>query len=209
MIETPVEFSATLATVVNAFDGLPRAHQQASFWADPSTNEVKSHIKTHYILEQSNRCCYCDHHLPTNNHRMWDIEHIVPRLSHPQFMFRPDNLAVSCPDCNREKGTFQMLVNARLVRYPVISAAFKLVHPHFDNFKDHILRVNYVYVPKTKKGTETIRRCNLLRFAQKYIDWPNAINDSRFENEVNDLFSQHDVKGAVGRIAAQLPIRTD
>lgn len=148
---------------------------------------VRAKIKTHYVQEQGNRCCYCNRRQDTENHRLWDVEHIVPRSTHPGFMFIPLNLAVACADCNREKGDDQVLVRARRTTYPTSSTAFKIVHPHFDAFSDHIHQDGYVYLPKSEKGTFTIRACNLLRFAQKYINWDSVISDSRFEQDVSEL----------------------
>jgi hypothetical protein len=62
-------------------------------------------------------------------------------------------------------------------------------------------------VPKTKKGNATIRVCNLLRFAEKYIDWNNSALDTSFEAEVNAVFEERAIisEAAVEAIVAQLP----
>ena len=44
-----------------------------------------------------------------------------------------------------------------------------------------------IYVAKTEKGKRTIYMCDLLRFAQEYIDWENSVSDTTFEKEVDSV----------------------
>jgi disulfide oxidoreductase YuzD len=122
-------------------------------------------------------------------------------------MFTARNLAASCPDCNTAKGAKETLKTPNRKTYPKGSSDFRIVHPHFDNFADHIYRVGHIYVPKSKKGNHTIVVCDLLRFAEKYIDWENSAIDTRFEAEVNAAFDDDRVMGlaAVADIVAKLP----
>lgn len=156
-------------------------------WSHEATASLKSSIKSFCISTQGSRCCYCDRHLGTENHRVWDIDHIVPRSTHPHFTFEPRNLAASCVDCNLAKRDTPVLVNKRRKTYPKKSDAFHILHPYFDKYTDHILRDGYIYVGKTVKGKKTIYTCDLLRFAQKYLDWSNSISDDRFESDVDDV----------------------
>jgi uncharacterized protein (TIGR02646 family) len=190
MIRNAVVYSSTILESVVGFESLPRDQQRADVWSSTEVEKTRAAIKSHYISEQKNRCCYCDIRIESENHRLWDVEHIVPRSTHAQFMFVPLNLAVACPDCNGEKAEMQTLVNPARVTYPASSTDFKVIHPHFDEFSDHIYRVGHVYIPKTRKGNFTIRACNLLRFAEKYIDWANAISDDRFEAEVGTVLGE-------------------
>lgn len=153
-------------------------------WGADLVKELRSAIKAHYIAAQGSRCCYCNRHLGSENHRVWDIDHIVSRATHPAFMFEPMNLAATCPDCNIAKRDLEVLWNRRRKTYPKKSDAFRIFHPHFDDYEHHIFRKGLIYLPKTEKGKRTIYACDLLRFAQKYIDWPTSISDARFEAEV-------------------------
>lgn len=184
MILEPVSYSAAHLVSIGGLSVNGR-RVSPSDWEEPSVREVKTHIKRHYITMQATRCCYCDRHLGSDNHRVWDIEHIVPRSSHSIFMFEPRNLAASCPDCNLHKSDRKVLRNERRRTYPDGSSHFTIIHPHYDKFADHIFKSSHIYVAKTEKGKATIYACDLLRFAQKYIDWSTEIGDDRFETEVD------------------------
>ncbi|MFH7323004.1 HNH endonuclease [Aeromicrobium sp. JJY06] len=162
-------------------------------WSDELLKTIRARIKSHYIEQQGSVCPYCDRHQGTENHRVWDIDHVVPRSTHPAFTFEPRNLVASCPDCNVAKGDASVLVNSKRKTYPAKAEAFNIIHPHFDAYDDHIAHSGHVYVGKTVKGKKTIYQCDLLRFAQKYIDWSTPLADDRFETEVEAI-----VRGEAG-----------
>src|SRR5690606_8510723 len=111
--------------------------------------EIKTKIKKHYLAAQGNTCCYCWQIIPTRHGRTWDAEHVVPRESHPGFMFTPQNLALACPDCNGPKSNKQTLVSPSTTTYPTTGDAFLVVHPHFDDYADHIEKGDYTYVQRS------------------------------------------------------------
>jgi len=39
-----------------------------------------------------------------------------------------------------------------------------IVHPHFDDYDDHIIKANRIYIDRTLKGHWTIGACALNRF---------------------------------------------
>lgn len=207
MIAAPIEYCEEDLLLVVAFEALPSNEQDGSYWAHAELKDLKARVKSFYIHAQNIRCCYCNRHLGTENLRIWDVEHIASRSKHARFMFTPTNLAAACPDCNKEKSDQEALVNSKRKTYPTKSADFKILHPHFDSFEDHIYCNGHIYAPKTAKGNATIRACNLLRFAQKYIDWTNSAIDTSFEKEVDSVFEE--VPGisqaAVDAIVAKLP----
>ncbi|WP_428969905.1 HNH endonuclease [Sphingomonas sp. Xoc002] len=211
MIAAPIAYCEADNQLVAAFDALARGDKAPGYWADDILAGLKTRVKAYYITAQSSRCCYCDRHQGTENHRSWDVEHIADRSKYPWFMFTPKNLAAACPDCNVAKSDKEALVTAGRKTYPADSAGFRLVHPHFDSFADHILRLDLVYIPKTKKGKYTIIACDLLRFAEKYIAWENSAADTRFEAEVNAAFQHSGAAGlaAVAEAIAKLPKSTD
>lgn len=205
MIRSAVVFDGAELARVSEFNGRSREQMDAGAWSEPEHDDIRRAIKTHYIAQQSTRCCYCDRHLGTINHRDWDIEHIVSRATHPFFMFEPRNLAVACHDCNGAKSDQRVLRNDRRVTYPSEAGAFLIVHPHFDNYDEHIIYRDFIYVGKSEKGKRTIYVCDLLRFAQRFIDWSSSIADKRFEEDVDDLMSGGaSAPGALRRIASQL-----
>jgi hypothetical protein len=66
-----------------------------------------------------------------------------------------------------------------------------------------------VYLPKTEKGKETIYVCDLMRFAQRFIDWQNSAADTGFEKEVDTVFDEGSIasQAAVDAIIAKLPTK--
>lgn len=207
MIADPHTYCPVDKALVEAFDALDHSAKDPGYWSDGSLADLKSRVKAFYIEVQSSRCCYCDRHQATENHRAWDIEHVADRSKYPWFMFTATNLAASCPDCNLAKSAKETLKTPGRKTYPKASADFRIVHPHFDVFADHIHRFGHIYVPKSSKGKYTIVACDLLRFAEKYIDWDNSAIDTRFEAEVNAAFNDDGVMGqaAVAEIVAKLP----
>lgn len=69
---------------------------------------------------------------------VWDIEHIVSKDKKVQFMFEPRNLCVACKNCNGAKGSKEVLVNPNRIRFPSSSQNYKIIHPHFDTYHEHI-----------------------------------------------------------------------
>lgn len=160
--------------------------------------EIKSSIKEHYLVQQDFKCAYCKQKNLTLNKKIWETEHIVDKHSHGIFTFEPLNLCISCPDCNGAdgKGTKQVLVKpskAKKPRYPKSSASFKIIHPHFDEYDEHIEIQNQdgnvlVFKPLSKKGRETVEICGLLRFCYKYSNYSTEnISDT---DEVSEIVNK-------------------
>ncbi|MCA2015626.1 hypothetical protein LDJ79_05855 [Vibrio tritonius] len=135
-------------------------------WKDDNVKTLKSKIKTHYIDEQDHKCAYCLVHNPSDNHKVWDTEHIIDKSSSPQWMFEPLNLCVSCPDCNSAKGIRAVAKSKKYTHFPKQSRNYKIIHPHFDTYEDHIdcALPGFTYRWKTEKGRYTIETCGLLRY---------------------------------------------
>lgn len=209
MISAAINYCTADRALVDAFDALDAPKKLGSYWTDSTLEKLKSRIKSHYIDIQNVRCCYCNQHQNSKNHRIWDVEHIAPRAKYAHFMFTPHNLAASCPDCNQSKGDTEVLVNPGRKTYPKKSEDFKIFHPHYDSYTDHILKSGFVYTPKSNKGKFTIYTCDLLRFATEFIDWSNSATDTSFEEEVDIAFeaSPEAAMRAVDSIAAKLHVR--
>jgi len=137
-------------------------------WSDEKYSSVRKTIKDHYLKEQNFTCCFCKQQIFVKSNRAWDAEHIISKFSHPAFMFEPQNLCISCPDCNNEKRDKGVLDRESRVRFPTISSAYKVVHPHFDKYEEHlkVLVVGKLYKWKTKKGRFTCRIYGLDRFME-------------------------------------------
>lgn len=137
-------------------------------WEDDSVNDIKLHLKKHYIAEQGQKCAYCRVDLHTSHGMVWDAEHIIDKDSSPQWTFEPLNLCVSCKDCNQYKGTRAVTKSVSYKKFPIKKVNYLIVHAHFDNYVDHIQVAvpGVTYRFKTEKGKNTIDICGLLRYHQ-------------------------------------------
>jgi hypothetical protein len=125
--------------------------------------EFKDNLKLDMYEKQNTLCAFCRIHVPiacVHLHR----EHIVYKNLHPQWTFLPENLCVSCPVCNEFKGTTEVLVNPNTKKYPQKGNGFKIIHPLYDRYSEHIeLLRGILYQGKTEKGNFTIKTCHLYR----------------------------------------------
>ncbi|HEM7950361.1 HNH endonuclease [Citrobacter koseri] len=135
-------------------------------WSDNDISDIRDSIKQFYIHEQEFTCPYCMQITRSNNGRMWDIEHIIPRENEKNFMFSAENLCVACPDCNNRKGATRVSTSKATKILPTRSDLYLIIHPHFDEYSQHIevIKPGAFYVAKTKKGEKTIGICGLNRF---------------------------------------------
>ncbi|MCA0057663.1 HNH endonuclease [Mesorhizobium sp. B261B1A] len=161
---TPVQYGAVCLALVDAFNAREPAHKDHNYWNDPVINPVRAEIKDHYIAEQNRRCCYCNREYPTNNKAVWDGEHIIAKSLAPRFMFEPRNLAASCKDCNIAKGEDEVRVDPDRKSFPDQPQHYIIVHPHFDNYDDHIRWYGDAVKPLSPKGGELVGMCKLWRF---------------------------------------------
>ncbi|WP_312633983.1 HNH endonuclease [Pseudescherichia sp.] len=179
----PINYVGDDAETYRNFNALPEEHKNGHVWDsdDISIVNIKKAIKDHYIVSQDYTCPYCKQRLVVNHNATWDAEHIIPKSSHPKFIFEPLNLCVSCKDCNNEKRDKAVLRNNRRRTFPVNSEDYKFVHPHFDNYNEHIniVEVAGYYFPLTEKGRKTIEKCGLLRFAYKYTGYGNTSQENK------------------------------
>lgn len=181
MITKPFNFSKDMKRHISGFNNDPN-HWNGN---GPVRLALRRAIKKHYLVEQAYHCVYCYRHRQDYHGAAWDIDHIVPKSIYPQFTYEPLNLAISCKDCNVKKGNKSVLCEGVLAQeaYPSASHNFLIIHPHFDNFYDHI-SVEYteknevLHKPKTKKGVETFRICGLNRFSEIIAGTSETIPES-------------------------------
>ena len=121
MIPAVIYSGSNLAPKVNTYNSLPRSEQLASYWDkthDDELSDLKESIKDHYIKAQDYTCPYCKQRMEVEHKATWDAEHIIPKATHPNFMFAAQNLCVSCKDCNGAKGNKNVLKNPERVTFP-------------------------------------------------------------------------------------------
>ncbi|MCA1197855.1 hypothetical protein K9B35_07740 [Sphingomonas sp. R647] len=185
-----ITYSAAEKAIVDAFNALPFNDKKASYWSDDVTKATRDAIKDFYILEQDYRCCYCRRKVLSKNKGDWQGDHVIARDTHAQFMFEPKNLAICCRGCNGEKSNKNVLRNAKRKTFPVNSDDYLIVHPHMDDYDDHIRWFGQVCAPrKSNKGAKTIEMCGLMRFAADYAGLDTDMNDRRFDELVGQLMT--------------------
>lgn len=210
LISVPYVLDAADENIVANFLKKPPAEIVGAYWVSDEAKIFKGKAKAYYIKIQENRCCYCMRQVDTNNHKLWDLEHIVSRDARPKFMFTPNNLAVSCADCNTAKRETNVLTNEQAVQFPKASNSFKIVHPALDNYDDHIGIIGgLIYYSKdSKKGTFTIATCNLARFAAFFESRKNNVCDDRYLKQVGEICLAKD-KAAAKVIAQEILSKYD
>ena len=116
-------------------------------------------------------------------------------------MFTPQNLAVSCRDCNLSKGQTEVRTTTRK-KFPNESRHYRIVHPHFDNYSDHIRWFGDICVPLTDKGVETQATCGLTRFTAKLLGIDGILVAPGFDRYVGELIKAKNKAEANAAIAA-------
>lgn len=161
MIKVPISYSQASHDVILAIKDLA-----SEDWSDPKFADVRNEIKEHYKSVQNYTCPYCQQRINIAHNMVWDIEHVIPRKLKPGFMFEPQNLCIACKDCNGPKSDENVLVNKGRKTFPKKPGDYRIVHPHFHNYKEHIeiLVDGLVYRALSDQGKFTIVACDLLRF---------------------------------------------
>ena len=100
-------------------------------------------------------------------------------------MFEAKNLCVICADCNlikRDQEVSNQIEDTlnnpeRRSRYPRASSAFKIIHPHIDEYDEHIIHRGRIYIDRTDKGLFTISTCKLNRYFHQFGMDDESVND--------------------------------
>jgi hypothetical protein len=177
LIDEPISYSENCAPIVNAFNIREKNDNDHHYWELDEVKPVRKEIKDFYKEKQKHTCSYCAQKINVDHGLTWGTDHIVPRATHPQFMFEPRNLCIACNDCNLSKSDTKVLINQNRKTYPMSSEHFLIVHPHFDIYEKHIQTLDKgFYRARSKKGSYTIIHCDLLRFGYKFVDWDESIS---------------------------------
>lgn len=174
-------------------------------WSDDDLSSLKEKIKKHYHSIQNTICPYCKQKLNSTHGRHWDIEHIIPRSLAKNFMFEPQNLCMSCVDCNSEKSNKKVTTSTAQVKYPTNPDQYLIIHPHFDDYEKNLLVVEagLFYYPLKEKGRKTIEVCGLNRF---YEFAGFGEDEDVFEKitRLNEVASRTDDKQVKSKILEQV-----
>ena len=129
----PIIYTATeeahIARLLTERDQYGNLLTGTASWAkgDAATYGIKGRISSHTLAHQKCRCAYCESLLQQGEA---EIEHIVHKGRHRDFVFEPENLVTACRRCNstKIKGTKETIVPPEHVQYAQNS--FLIVHPY-------------------------------------------------------------------------------
>lgn len=167
---------------------------------------LRLNLRTHYLNEQNQRCCYCKMLKQEKHGLTWDVEHIVPKALFPLFLFEKYNLSLSCKECNDAKSDKPVFVDEKYdyKNYPIDKSKYSIIHPHFDKYSDHMeIRMmpsgQIFHIPKSNKGKKLFYHCDLVRFSMQSLNSENLdktllISFSRFIDNTPNL--NHDIAKA-------------
>ncbi|NXZ89522.1 hypothetical protein HZI30_21555 [Serratia fonticola] len=166
-------------------------------WSSEVLQALRSNIRGFYRNEQRGVCAFCKNEISLQAAANCTIEHIIPKSKCLEFMFHPKNLCVICADCNQIKRAQEIINelpnvlndNRQRIRYPTASRTFKIVHPHFDIWNEHIIRLGRGYIDKSKKGGNTILICNLNRFFHLFEVGEEYIADADLSELMNEYLT--------------------
>ncbi len=103
---------------------------------------VKTKIRDLHLERHNNRCCYCRFPLHGGGHFIIDREHVLPKSvkAFRHLSFTVWNIGASCKRCNMQyKGAdIDFVIDTGSADALQQSSNYRLIHPNFDSFKDHI-----------------------------------------------------------------------
>lgn len=124
---------------------------------------VKKKIRDLHMSRHGDRCCYCRKNIKGGGHFVVDREHVLPKslAAYKLLAYEIWNLGISCKRCNMQykKNKDDFVVNPANAAALQTSVNYRLIHPNYDRYKDHIrvsaMQNDDVTVVKyTKTGTD-------------------------------------------------------
>lgn len=195
MIDAPVIFKKEHSDVIARKKGVINFSHHC--WSDDDLQDLRTWIREFYRVKQNGVCAYCREAVSLQSAANCHVEHIVPKSLHPDFMFLPKNLCVICADCNAIKRAQETIAeipdtineSATRKKYPRSSSGFKIVHPHYDPWADHIIKYGKAFVDKTPKGGFTIQTCKLNRRFHKFGLEDEFADDEELHSLMNEYMT--------------------
>lgn len=163
---------------------------------------VKTKILAHHKARQSEQCCYCRRNLLGAGPFMTDPEHILPKskATYKPFAYTMWNLSSSCKRCNitikNQDDAF--VINKTDPNTFQQSGNYRLVHPNFDDWKDHLkiysMQINerdlivYGVIGASPKGEYTHNYFKLRELEKDTFNYAQGRPLSPGESEVIEQF---------------------
>jgi len=194
-IEKPIVYDVAIKKRI--LDFLDKSDLKSSDWSGDEIKDIRKLIRDYY-RDLKGICVYCRKDISLRSASNCHIEHIIPKGKYLQFMFEPKNLCVVCCDCNEIKNTKEsagvleeVTKGSKVYKmYPRSSNSFLVVHPHFDNYEEHIHHCGDFYVSKSVKGSYTIHVCELNRKIHKNGIDPMALTEPELFQMLNNFISE-------------------
>lgn len=156
-------------------------------WGCERLETIRSSIRRFYRDAQRGRCPYCMKTISLQAAGNAHVEHILPKSLFAKFIFEPRNLCVICADCNAAKNSGNVInddeqdtCNGAAKTYPRSTRRFKIVHPHIDEYAEHIVRAGIFYIDKTPKGHFTIGICKLNMATHRFGHDEGVLDDFEY-----------------------------
>lgn len=193
MINKPIVYSVAAQAHVDTFD------QKATHWDGTCSvrKAFRKEVRDYYRNEQNFTCPYCGRLREEFHGGQWDIDHIIPKSTYPEYLYVPKNLAVTCKDCNTHKSNKNPLSSPVVngLPYPDGEEAYKIIHPHIDPYDKHInltqdKKGRSCHEVITKKGSETFEMCNLIRFSEAFSGTSEFVEELGTHIGITDDFSE-------------------
>jgi hypothetical protein len=195
-IQVPITYSLDFRRLIEAKLSDPTFAYQD--WSNDDLLDLRRFIRDYY-RDVTKKCTYCKKDVSLQSANNCHVEHIIPKsLGIKKFIFEPKNLCVICSDCNEIKRNKEvddnydkiLLKNKPYKSYPRSSDSFLIVHPHFDNYEDHIFKCGDIYIDLTSKGSYTMYICKLNRKIHKFGIEPILLDKSELFDLFNDIMNE-------------------
>jgi hypothetical protein len=190
-ITSPVSYTAEQSVVISV--KLKDKNFTYKDWGKDDLLQIRTHIRNYY-RDLKAICSYCRKDISLRSASNSHVEHIIPKSIQRNFIFEPKNLCAVCCDCNEIKSEKEVQNPLKRKKsytfYPRSSNAFKVVHPHFDNYEEHIFKCGDFYIDLSQKGSYTILICQLNRKAHKFGIEPILLSKSELFDLMNKIMEE-------------------
>lgn len=161
-------FSASEREIISRLSGMACSPQDK--WGHADFKVVYDNLKGLLLAEQDKHCYYCQIQYLNIDMDDWHIDHIVPIDEDDRYVFCDRNFVLACKWCNRRKSD-KPVMRARPVssKYSKSKNNYRIIHPRWDKYSEHIDIVGIIYAGKTSKGRRTVFDCVLDRFIVEFL----------------------------------------
>lgn len=170
-------------------EGLSETEKAAKKLDAAEIEKIKRKIRDKFIGVQFPCCCYCRRSM-----HQWDLfdidtEHVLPKGVFPQWMFKMENLNISCKRCNmrKKKEDYSFFKGEVDDLNPFVSELYEFLHPNLDQPNLHLvpvviqigaklLLIKYYFNADNMKAAETYSYFNLKEVEIDSVDRAQGID---------------------------------